>query len=319
MATSSKTCLVASVDSCHELSIHLKVIRGDGESESRSVLFVPQREGGAALERSEGSSLLSSLQARAFGEEENPLVLVLETLVRILDGRPPDEQIVVYPLLVPGRLSVTNLGSVLGEHLRRPEEAIVRRQGRRPRWLRRQRDEVDPQVARGGAGVVGEVPEREGADLRVVVRQAAISSVAFELVKVGQEDDERFRPGAVVVGLVEEAFLLHGPIELGPVGQDPPPHSAHAAVAVDLWRASRGVLLICEDVCAQDGGTALFRMADEFEDGLVEMVDLALDRYRHDGDPVDGGRRARRVQARERMRRIRRKGSRLDSLARHSW
>ena len=271
------------------------------------------------MERSEGSSLLSPLQDRAFTEEENPLVLVLETLVRILDGRPPDEQVVVYPLLVPGRLSVTDLGSVLGEHLRRPEEAIVRRQGRRQRWLRRQRDEVDPQVARGGAGVVGEVPEREGVDLRVVVRQATTSSVAFELVKVGQEDDEGLRPGAVIVGVVEEAFLFHGPIELGPVGQDPPPYSEHAAVAVHLWRASRGVLLICEDVCAQDGGTALFRMAHEFEDGLMEMVDLALDRYRHDGDPVDGRRRARRVQARERARRIRRKGSRLDCLARHSW
>jgi 2-polyprenyl-3-methyl-5-hydroxy-6-metoxy-1,4-benzoquinol methylase len=35
----ARTCLVASVDSCHELSIHLNVIRGDGVSESRSVLF----------------------------------------------------------------------------------------------------------------------------------------------------------------------------------------------------------------------------------------------------------------------------------------
>ena len=70
MATSSKTCLVASVDSCHELSIHLNVIRGDGVSESRSVLFQ-----GAMKVRGLSLSLIAPLQA--FGGEKTHWYLSL--------------------------------------------------------------------------------------------------------------------------------------------------------------------------------------------------------------------------------------------------
>lgn len=85
--------------------------------------------------------------------------------------------------------------------------------------MRGERDEVDPQAAGGWAGIVGEVPERERVDLRVIVRQTAIAPRAFELVKVGHQDDEGLglarleRPQLVV----EQAFLLHRPVELGSV------------------------------------------------------------------------------------------------------
>lgn len=49
------------------------------------------------------------------------LVLVLEALVRVLHGSPADEQVVMDPLLVPGRLSVTDLHRIFGEHLCSPE------------------------------------------------------------------------------------------------------------------------------------------------------------------------------------------------------
>jgi hypothetical protein len=172
---------------------------------------------------------------------------------RILNGRPPDEQVVVYPLPVPGRLAVTDLGSVLGQSdhsgtsssLRIdlvplpsqpmtaplppndrlfPERPSARRasrgvsaSGTRPLGRYRSWQRTWPAVY---ALAFRYLSDHSGtsSSLRIdlvplpsqpMTAPLPPNSVAFELVKVGQEDDERFRPVAgiersVVVRIVEE-------------------------------------------------------------------------------------------------------------------